>query len=173
MTKKEFMKEHDEQSSALTKEFGSYFYFLGSEILNLSYYERELENLGFEIERITKNGPMNLYTILKMDGKTVGNLRCTGAFPEVMIDKRKRKYAKIIAQLENAIAPIKGVHSVLEWHTIKDKKLHCLAGGQTLIHLKPLKISVEDFQEWINRCGINDAVTDMKEREKEHKLNQI
>jgi len=116
---------------------------------------------------------MRLYTLLKMDGKTVGEMRCTGVFPEIMIDRRKRKYAKIAAQLEGAIAPIKGVHSVLEWHTIKEKKLHCLAGGETLIHLRPLKLSVEDFQGWINLCGLNDAVADMKIREKEHKLNQI
>ena len=57
--------------------------------------------------------------------------------------------------------PIKGVHRILEWHTVKGK-MHCLAGGQTVLHCTPTIMTEELIEEWIVKLKIQSLVQPQK-----------
>lgn len=74
---------------------------------------------------------------------------------------RKRKYAEKIKNNTIFIKPIKGCHRILDWHKVRGK-LHCLAGGQTILHTIPIEIPDDKIQKFIKEKKLEDLVDENK-----------
>jgi hypothetical protein len=77
--------------------------------------------------------------------------------------KRKRKIVANSKITEDAlvIKPIEGIHRILDWHSVKGK-MHCLLGGQTVLHLMPAELTDELMQEWITKLELQPLVDKTK-----------
>ena len=155
MLKQDFLKEHNKHSDSIIEEFGNFIYFMSTEVISLSVIEKEIESIGYTTKRITDTGVLTLYTEVYFENKLIGILSISGTFPEINVLKRNRKHARAIAQLLSAIEPVKGVHRILDWHDIKEEKLHCLANGSTIVHFKKPEISVDSVRGLLHFNGFD------------------
>lgn len=64
--------------------------------------------------------------------------------------------------IKYAIEPIIGVHSILEWYDIKEKKMHCLSGGQTVLHFLFIDITNEEIYNFIKDMKLEPVVEHSK-----------
>ncbi len=94
-----------------------------------------------------------IFSLILFEGKEVGFIDLQG-FPSIQLHKRKRKFAKKF-KTDLLIKPIKGVHRVLDWHTVSGYE-HRLAGGQTVLHGTPSVFTKELMDEWIIKLGIQE-----------------
>lgn len=161
MTKEEFMTRHEEFKNRLCEKYGAFLYFLATDILNINYAEKICQIAGFTTERKGELG--NVYSLLKYNDEVIGSIYLR-EFPLIELFKRKRKFAKKLQSHPDIIAPIEGIHGVLEWHTVKGK-LHCLAGGETVLHLIPLNITNEMMDEFLTKTNLIDQVEEFKSKD--------
>lgn len=142
MTKEEFRNKYG-FNFKLADKYG-FIYLTIDAIVTINRLEKLVEAAGFTVKRITKYFNINgvLYSEIYYNEKIVGTIDLQG-FPSIIFDKGKRKLASLIEENELVIPPIKGVHRILEWHTVKGKR-HCLAGGETVLHCLPTEMT-EDF----------------------------
>lgn len=167
MTKDEFMTQHEECKHRLCEKYGGFLYYLATEILNINHVEKICEEAGFTTERkherVQDQVVGNVYSILKYNGQEIGHIYLRG-FPLIELFNRKRKFSKKLQSHPDIIAPIEGVHGVLEWHTVRGK-LHCFAGGQTVLHFIPINITNEMMDEFLTKTNLIDKVEEFKNKE--------
>jgi len=158
MTKEEYITYTDEIADRLVKDYGTYLYFLAAEVLSVGYLEKLVEKKGYTCERKTYGKhSLSIYSTISINGKEVGRISNQGA-PEIMFYKRCRKYCHDFIDMDEVIEPIKGVHRVLDWHTVQKKKMHCLAGGETVLHFMPYNISDEVMAKFITETGLHELI---------------
>ena len=142
----------------LIKKYGIHAYLLIQNIIDINNAEKLLENSGFTVKRITdkyiKTGLM--FSEIYYQDKLVGEIDLQG-FPSIMFYKRKRKLVSLIKENDLIMKPIKGVHRILDWHTVKGN-MHCLAGGETVLHCIPTIMTEELIEEWIIKLKIQSLV---------------
>ncbi len=156
MNAKEFIDKFS-HNATLIKKYG-FVYDIVNVVLEICRLEKIVEGYGFTTERIQpKEGNwLMLYSKILYNGKEVGRMNVQG-FPEIMFYKRKRKLAEIIESDATFIIPIEGIHRILGWHSVKGKK-HCLAGGETVLHVLPVVMTDTIMEEWIDKLKIRDLV---------------
>lgn len=105
------------------------------------------KRLGYSVEVRTSDiyEHIHFLDLYAPKGKVIGTAECQATFPSITFDKGQRRHAKIFEKEPEFIAPIKGVHQLLDWHTVKGK-LHCLSGGQTVLHLEKVEPTDEEIQ---------------------------
>jgi hypothetical protein len=162
MTKDEFMSYVDGIKNPLYTKYGAFLWYLANDVLTIGYLETICENMGFTTERAQLPETYTVYSKLLKDGKEIGIISNQG-FPTIELYNRCRKYSKLIVKSKETIEPIKGVHRVLEWHTVKGK-LHILAGGQTVIHFLPLNITDDEMVKFLTKTKLIDKVNDFKSK---------
>lgn len=162
MTLEEYITYTDEIADRHIKNYGAYLYFLATDVITVSNLEKLVEEKGYSVERKTY-GEHNtfIYSIISINGKEVGTISNQGS-PEIMFYKRCRKYCHDFIDMDEVIEPIKGVHRVLDWHSIKKKKMHCLAGGETVLHFMPYNISNEVMADFLNKTGLDVMIEKSK-----------
>lgn len=169
MNKEEFIALHDAVQKPLIEKYGLFLTFLGTDVLTIGYVEKVCEAKGYTSKRVHYGGgSIQFYSELYLDGKIVGVISNQG-LPCVEFYKRKRKLAVALAEHPDIIAPIVGVHRVLGWHDVKGK-LHCLAGGETVLHFKPLNITDEMMETFLIKTNLMGMVEKLKADEKERKI---
>ena len=133
----------------------SIVYFLVRDVLNINKCEDIIKEFGFTVKRITKDYKDRgiLYSEVFYNEKEVACIDLQG-FPTIMFHKRQRKLAKLIINHTDVIAPIPGIHRILEWHSVKNKKLQCLAGGQTIMHILPVELTEEILDDEIKKLKL-------------------
>ncbi len=133
-------------------------YLIVSAIANIVRCEKILTDLGFTVERNTEhfNTIGILFSKVFWNGEEVGSIDIQG-FPAIEFNKKKRHLAARLEDSEFVIAPIKGIHRVLDWHTTSGK-MHKLAGGQTVMHVEPVWFTEESFQEWVEELKLQPIV---------------
>ena len=149
----EFKKRYSLKTELIEKY--SIVYLLISDVLNINRCESIVKTFGFSVERITKDYKERgiLYSKVFYNEKEVAYIGLQG-FPTITFHKRQRKLAKLIVNHTDVISPIPGIHRILEWHSVKDKKLHCLAGGETVIHVLPAELNMEILDSEIKRLKL-------------------
>lgn len=141
-------------------------YFIIKDVIEINKAETLLEKYGFTVERQIKDYQERniMWSKVFKDGKEVAYVDLQG-FPSIEFHKRKRKIL-INSQITDdtlVIEPIKGVHRILDWHTVKNK-MHCLAGGQTVLYLLPTEITDELLQEWVIKLNLQPIVDKTKKQ---------
>jgi len=133
-------------------------YFLVKEVLNINKCEKIVEQYGFTVKRITEHYLSQgiLYSEVYFDNKLVATIDLQG-FPSIEFHKRKRKFAKMIEADEDVIVPIPTIHRILDWHDVKGK-MHCLAGGETVMHVLPVEITEELLIEQIKLLHLEPLI---------------
>lgn len=129
-------------------------------VLGLSKIEKLVEAKGFTTNRISID--RSAYTEIHFNNKIVGIIEATGNFPTVTFDKGCRKHAEKFLKDDDVIAPIKGIHRILDWHDVKKEKMHCLAGGQTVLHFKPFDFSVEYVGKFLKDTKLDSVIEKSK-----------
>ena len=143
-------------------------YFIVSDVVNINNAEDLLTKYGFTSERQTEDYVTRnlLWAKVFFEGKYLGVIDLQG-FPSIEFEKRKRKLvtnSKITSD-NLVINPINGIHRILDWHSVKGK-MHCLAGGQTVLHLLPTEMTDELLSEWVDKLGIQSIVEKTGKHEK-------
>ena len=133
-------------------------YFLVSDVIHINKLETLVEKYGFTVERQDKDYLTShvLWSKVLFEDKIVGHIDLQG-FPSIEFHKRKRKLAAIVVKDDMVIAPIEGIHRILDWHTVKGK-MHCLVGGETVLHVLPDEMTEEVMTEWIEKLGVQALV---------------
>ena len=133
-------------------------YFLVSDVIHINKLEALVEKYGFAVERQDKDYLTTnvLWSKVLFENKIVGHIDLQG-FPSIEFYKRKRKLAALVAKDDMVIAPIEGIHRILDWHTVKNK-MHCLAGGETVLHVLPEEMTEEIMVEWVVKLGIQALI---------------
>jgi len=163
MTKEEFIERFDNMAGHLIDKYSLYLYYLMTEVLNICAMEKLVEGHGLSTKRAAFPNSTSFYSTI-MDGDiVVGCITCQG-FPAIEFYKRKRKYAKEISKHLEIIKPIKGVHRILDWHTVRGK-YHCLAGGETVLHFLPLEITDEMAIKFLTDIKMIDKIDEFKKQE--------
>jgi hypothetical protein len=148
VNKIEFLEKVESQRERIHKRYGSFMYYFIVDLFNINYISQLIEtNKDYKTVRISSRLSMVSYDEIYYQDNLIGTVRCMGSFPEVTFYKNYRKHA--LKFKEHAIAPIMGVHRVLEWHEIKSEKLHCLAGGETILHFMPIEINNKKIDSFI------------------------
>jgi hypothetical protein len=163
--KEEFMKRFDDIKNPLIEKYGLFLYFLAEDVLNISHMEKQCEAVGYRTNRLKFEHSYSIYSeIFDGSGKLIGVISNQG-LPSIEFYKRKRKFAEPLKNHVDVIKPIKGVHRILDWHTVRGK-YHCLAGGETVLHFMPLNITDEDMQKFLSKTNLLDKVEKFKEDER-------
>jgi hypothetical protein len=166
VTKEEFMKRLDGIQKPLMKKYSAFFYYLASDVYNIGAMERIVEAQGLTTKREHYSSGFQFYSmIFDTQGKQVGVIDNQG-LPSIEFYKRlRKKYATQFIDHPQIIVPIKGVHRILAWHTVKGK-MHCLAGGETVLHCLPVAITDEMMTDFLTKTKLIDQVENFKEKEK-------
>ncbi len=154
MNKQEFLKINDSQQKRISEKYGVFMYFMISNLFNVNTLSKIVEEKGYKTERITIHG--TAYDEIYHNNKRIGRIECVGSYPQIIFEKRCRQHAKKFA--EYAITPIKGVHRILDWHDVKENKLHCLARGETVLHFQSPDISNEKIDKFIKDLKLESIV---------------
>lgn len=166
MTAEQFKANHSLKPTLVDK-YGL-AYFVVNDVININNAEELATKYGFTVERQTEDYATRyfLWSKIFFEGKLVGHIDLQG-FPSMEFIKYKRKIVTNSKITEDAmvIKPIEGIHRILDWHTVKGK-MHCLAGGQTVLHLLPADITDEIIQEWINKLELQPLVDEYTNKKK-------
>jgi hypothetical protein len=165
MKKEEFLKIYYDNNELISKKTSQYFYNIIHNIFNINNLREYVESKGYTTKRCTVN--MEAYDEIYFGDKNIGYIKCS-IFPEIYLNKGCRRHGKGLS--EKAIAPIVGVHRVLEWHDIK-QKLHCLAGGQTVLYFNEVEISDEEIDDFVTVCKLGDIIEKTKDIDIRNLLN--
>lgn len=164
MTAERF-KEMFSSRTYLQDKFGL-AYYLVSDVININKAEELVTKYGYTVERQTDDYVSRYFLWSKVfyDGKLVGAIDLQG-FPSIEFSKRTRKIItnSNITQDDLVIKPIIGIHRILDWHTVKGK-MHCLAGGETILHLMPTELTDELIQEWVEKLDLQPIVEKTKNK---------
>jgi hypothetical protein len=162
MTAEQFKTKFSHKTTLIDK-YGL-VYFVVNDVININNAEELATKHGFEVERQTDDYTTRyfLWSKIFFEGKLVGHIDLQG-FPSMEFLKSKRKIVtnSKIAEDAMVIKPIEGIHRILDWHTVKSK-MHCLAGGQTVLHLMPVELTEELMQEWITKLQLQPLVDKTK-----------
>lgn len=172
MTKEEYINHYDEIRNTLFEKYGKFFGYLIIDVFNILHMEKACEEVGLTTKRSHYNKEsFQFYSEIYDKEKLIGIISNQGT-PEIQFLNRCRKYTKLIERRNDIIEPIDGVHRVLRWHTVKGK-YHILAGGETVLHFLPVKITDEDAIDFLTEKNLIDKVEEMKKIEKNEKNNKI
>ena len=137
-----------------------FVYLLINDIININNAEELIIKYGFTVKRVTECFPKDrFYSEIFSNNKLVGFIDLQG-FPHIIFEPRKRKLI-IVSKIMNdelIIKPINGIHRILDWHNVKNK-MHCLAGGQTILHLAPIVLTEEIIKEYIKRLQLEPLMS--------------
>ena len=162
MTNEDFSDRLKSIRTPLVEKYGSFLYLLANDIFNIKAMEKVCEKNGLVTKRKQKN--YSISSEIYFDGKLSGSITNQGA-PIIEFQKGRRRFAKLVAKDENIVAPIQGCHSILESHTVTGK-LHCLSGGETLLHYLPVDITDDMMIDFLIEMNLTDRVESLKESEK-------
>jgi hypothetical protein len=167
VTKEEFMKRLDGIQKPLMKKYSAFFYYLASDVYNIGAMEKIVEAQGLTTKREHYSDSTQFYSkIFDAQGKQVGHIDNQG-LPSIEFYKRlRKKYASLFIDDPQIIIPIEGVHRILGWHTVKGK-MHCLAGGQTVLHCLPVEITDKMMTDFLTKSKLIDQVEKFKKNENE------
>lgn len=168
MTKEEFIKRDGDIKKPVIEKYGSFLYFLIADVLNIGRMEKVVEAAGFKTKRVNLPNQFTCYSEILCDDKVIGVISNQG-LPSVEFYKRKRKYCQLIEDNPAIIEPIKGVHRILDWHTVKGKQ-HRLAGGETILHFLPVEMPEDLIQDLLTKTGLINKVDEFQETERLAKL---
>lgn len=149
MTKEELIKEHDENRRMLVKKYGAYWYFISQDVLTLIKLEKMFENKGYVTKRKQFESMFRFYADIYNGDKCIASIQNIGTYPAIEFFEGCKEYAKEFVNEECIIAPIPGIHRVLDWHEVEEEKYHMLAGGQTILHVKPFVFTCEEVDEFL------------------------
>lgn len=158
MTKENYINFIKTDQKNISEKYGMLMYFILTNVFNVNSISKIVEEKGYRTERIVLHN--TAFDDIYFNNKVIGRIECTGAFPRIMFYKRNRKHARVFMQ--HAIEPIEGVHSVLSWHSVKEKKMHCLAGGETVLHFMPITLTDEQIDSFIKEMKIEPLVEHSK-----------
>jgi hypothetical protein len=169
MNKEEFIKYNNGIKDTLFEKYGKYLGLLAIDVFNISHMEKACEEVGLKTIRMPHDGETRMfYSEIYDNAKLIGNIS-NQVLPNIELNNRCRKYAKLLEKREDIIEPIKGIHRILEWHTVKGK-CHNLAGGQTVLHFLPVKISDDDIIDFLTKINMIGRVEEFKNFEKKQKI---
>jgi len=158
MTKEEFIELNNSIKNSIIEKYGDMAYYVINDIFNVGFMEDICIELGYTVTRC--NLDFTIYSkLFDENGKEIGVISNQGT-PSIEIYKRLKKHAIKISKNENVISPIEGIHRILDWHTVEGK-LHKLAGGEIILHFKPLEITDEEIKEFDNRTKMLDLLKTM------------
>lgn len=171
MTKEDFSNRNKSIREPLVEKYGSFLYLLANDIFNIKAMEKVCEKNGLVTKRKQKN--YSISSEVYFDGILAGSITNQG-LPTIEFQKGKRKFAKLVAKDENIVAPIQGCHTILESHTVTGK-LHCLSGGETLLHYLPVDITDDMMIDFLIEMTLTDKVESLKksEKDKAEKLKKV
>ena len=166
MTAEQFRDKFSLKAKATLMDKYGLAYFVVNDVININNAEDLATKYGFTVERQTDDYATRyfLWSKIFFEGKLVGHIDLQG-FPSMEFLKRKRKLVANSKIAEDAlvIKPIQGIHRILDWHSVKGK-MHCLAGGQTVLHLMPAELTDELMQEWITKLELQPLVDKTKNK---------
>lgn len=155
MNSKEYLYLLDIQKERISEKYGNFMYYLISNIFNINSISKTIETVsGYKTERVIVDNIA--FDDILYNNKIIGKIECIGSFPNIVFQKGCRYHAKKF--IKYAIEPIIGLHRILEWHDIREKKMHCLAGGQTVLHFLPLDITNEEIDNFIKKLKLEPLV---------------
>lgn len=163
MTKEEFLDRYNKIKHPIIEKYGFFIWYLAESLFNIRVMEDICINAGFRVER--KNVDYMMYSKVFDGDVLIAHIECQG-LPSIELYKGKRKYSKLLSKDLNIIEPIKGVHRILDWHTVKGKN-HCLAGGETVLHLNPVEITDEMMMDFVTKVNLLDKIEEFKKKEKD------
>jgi len=163
MTKEEFIEKNNNIKNPIIEKYGIIAYYVISDIFNVGFMEDICIELGYTVTRC--NIDFTVYSkLFDENGKEIGVISNQGT-PSIEIYKRLKKHAIKISKNVNVIPPIKGIHRILDWHTVEGK-LHKLAGGEIVLHFIPLEISDEKIQTFTEKTKILELLEKMNKENK-------
>lgn len=115
------------------------------------------------MKRIKNEHHHSAHTEVYFNDKQIAYVEIMGNFPSITFEKGYRKHAMNFIAEDYVIAPIVGVHRILDWHEVKKGKMHCLAAGQTVLHLKPFNFTVSEVGAWLQETGLEKMIEKSKE----------
>lgn len=157
MTKEEFLKINLDNNESISRKTSQYVYFIIYNIFNINNLKEYVESKGYTTKRCVVG--MEAYDEIYFADKNIGYIKCS-IFPEIYLNKGCRKHGKTLS--EKAITPIVDVHRILEWHTVK-QKLHCLAGGETVLYFNEVEITDEEIDRFVSVCKLEDVIEKTKD----------
>lgn len=154
-----FIEKFEEQQKRIVDTYGAYMYYLIINIFNVNYMSSIFDDIDDYTTVRKTTTTKEIYDELFYKGTHIGHIS-SSVFPCIEFYKKYRKHAKMFAKY--AIEPIPGYHRILEWHDIKYKKMHCLAGGETVLHFDFADISNDDIDKFIKTCKLEKVVETTK-----------
>lgn len=165
MTTKEFSQRKEKTDQPLIEAFGATLFFLISDVINVSHMQQEMEDLGYKVKRRTV-GSLTPVGDVYFNGEKIALIKSMGTYPQITFFKKCRSHARKAAKSKLAIKPIEEIHTVLAWHDVKDK-LHCLAGGETIVHFMPQEITVARGEKFLKEVGLYGKIATFKKHDKD------
>jgi len=158
MTKEEYIEKTNNIKTPIIEKYGNMAYYVISDIFNVGFMEDICVELGYTVKRC--NIEFTIYSkLFDENGKEIGVISNQGT-PNIEIYKRLKKHAIKISKNINVIPPIKGIHRILDWHTVEGK-LHKLAGGEIVLHFSPLEISDDEIKTFTEKTKILELLEKM------------
>ena len=161
MTKEEWIEKNNNIKNPIIEKYGIMEYYVINDVFNINFMEDICISLGYTTKRC--NIEFTIYSkLFDENSKEIGIISNQGC-PSIEIYKRNKKHAIKISKNENVISPIEGIHRILDWHTVEGK-LHKLAGGEIVLHFKPLEISDKEIQTFNEKTKILELIKIMEKK---------